>query len=147
MEEIVDEAKLPAALRGHLLRERVLLHRLAAKHFVDPKSAVDVAIEPTEKSNTWEMVFRGTSSDGDQFRVTLKMYRRRRGVQWFMKQPRIFVNDEENTEFEGGLEEALAAALGGSGGRIGETQGQPAGDSRGARSNAVETRRQTVIRV
>jgi hypothetical protein len=146
MEQIIDEKSLPAALRGHLVRERALLHRLASKHFVDPKSAVDVSIEPTERSNTWEMVFRGSNSEGKAFRVVVEMYRRGR-TQWFMKAPRVFVDDVENTEFEGGLEAALAAALGGSGGKIGETQGSPAGDARGSRSNAVETRRASVIRV
>jgi hypothetical protein len=145
VEEVVAETALPAALRGHLVRERALLHRLAAKNGIIDRQGIDVAIEPTEKANQWEMVFRGTNSHGDAFRVVVPMYRRGR-TQWFMKHPRVFINDVENDEFEGGLEEALAAALGSSNGAVRDTQGAPAGDSRGARSNAVETRRATVIR-
>lgn len=146
MEEIVDErAELPAFLYGQLLRERALLHRLAARHFKDPKSVVDVSMEPGSRPNRWEMVFRGTSAKGSSFKVTLELYKRGRS-RWLMGMPRVFIDDVENKDFEGDLEEALAAALGGSGGPVGETQGSPAVDPRGARSNAVETRRATVIR-
>lgn len=146
MEEIVDERdELPAFLYGQLIRERALLHRLAAKHFKDPKSAVDVTMEPGDRPNHWEMVFRGTSAKGKSFKVALEINKRGHS-RWLMTAPRVFIDDVENEEFEGGLEEALAAALGGSGDRVGETQGSPAVDSRGARSNAVETRRATVIR-
>lgn len=146
MEEVVNEREeLPAFLYGALVRERALLHRLAAKHFVDPKSVVDVTMEPGEKPNRWIMVFRGTNSAGESFKVTLQVYKRGRS-RWLMSTPRVFVNDVENTEFEGGLEEALSAALGNSSERVGETQGAPAANSRGARSNSVEVRRATVIR-
>lgn len=145
-EKLVDEREeLPAFLYGALVRERATLHRLAAKHFKDPKSAVDVTMEPGERPNRWQMVFRGVSSNGESFKVTLDVYKRGRS-RWLMSTPRIFVDDVENEDFEGGLEEALSAALGGSGGKVGETQGAPTTNSRGARSNAVETRRATVIR-
>lgn len=147
MEEIINEREeLPAFLYGQLLRERALLHRLAARHFKDPKSAVDVTMEPGEKSNRWQMVFRGANSEGKAFKVTLDVYKKGRS-RWLMSTPRVFVDDVENEDFEGGLEAALAAALRGSGGPVGETQGAPAADSRGARSNSVETRRASVIRV
>ena len=146
MEEIIDEREeLPAFLYGQLVRERALLHRLAARHFTNPKSSVDVTMEPSDKPNHWEMVFRGTSAKGNSFRVTLELYKRGRS-RWLMGMPRVFTDGVENKDFEGDLEEALAAALGGSGGAVGETQGTPAVDPRGARSNAVETRRATVIR-
>ena len=67
MEKIIDERdEMPAFLYGALVRERALLHRLAARHFVDPKSAVDVTMEPDEKPNRWQMVFRGTNSAGER---------------------------------------------------------------------------------
>lgn len=145
MEEIFDETKLPAALRGNLVRERALMHRLAARNSTELREAVDVCVEPTERSNTREMVFRGVNKAGKSFRITVEMYRRGRS-QWFMRAPRVFVDDVENEGFEGDLEDALAAALEGSNERVGETQGVPAVNARGARSNAVETRRATVIR-
>lgn len=146
MEEIVEERSLPMFLYGQLVRERALLRRLASKHGADVVDAVDVAIEPTGKPNRWEMVFRGETDDDNRFRVVLPI--RRRGVsRWTMAEPRLFVNEVENEEFGDTLEEALAAALGSSNGKVGETQGAQATNSRGARSNAVETRQQTVIRV
>lgn len=145
MEETFDETKLPSAVRGFLVRGRAYLHQLITKRFVDPESAVDVHVESTKHPGIWEMVFHGVNGAGESFRVTMKMYRRGRS-QWFAKMPRVFINDVENDDFEGGLEGALSAALAGSGGKIGETQGTPATNSRGARSNAVETRRATVIR-
>jgi hypothetical protein len=146
VEEIVNERdELPAFLYGQLIRERALLHRLASRHFVNPESSVDVSMEPGDKPNRWEMVFRGTSAKGNSFRVTLELYKRGRS-RWLMGMPRVFTDGVENKDFEGDLEEALAAALGGSGGEVGETQGTPAVNVRGARSNAVETRRATVIR-
>lgn len=146
MEEVVNERdELPAFLYAQLVRQRALLHRLAAKHFVDPKSAVDVTIDAFEDPNRWLMTFTGMAANCDRFRVSMEMYKRGRS-RWMMLEPRVFVNDVEDTDFEGGLEEALAAALGGSGDRVGETQGSPAVNSRGARSNAVETRRAVVIR-
>jgi predicted ATPase len=123
MEEIVDErAELPAFLYGQLLRERALLHRLAAKHFVNPQSSVDVSMEPGEKPNRWQMVFRGSNAKGKSFKVTLEVYKRGRS-RWLMTTPRVFVDEVEDESFEGGLEEALAAALGGSAGKVGETLG------------------------
>ncbi len=146
MEKIIDEqSELPAFLYGQLIRERALLHRLAARHFANPSDVVDVTMEPDEKPNRWQMVFRGTTATGDNFRVSMTVYKKGRS-RWLMTSPRVFTNDVENTDFEGGLEEALSAALGGSGEAVGEIQGRPAIDSRGARSNAVETRRATVIR-
>ena len=102
-------------------------------------------MEPGEKPNRWQMVFRGVNSEEKTFKVTLDVYKKGRS-RWLMSLPRVFVDDVENEDFEGGLEAALAAALRGQGGSAGETQGAPATDSRGARSNAVETRRATVIR-
>lgn len=147
MEEISDErGELPAFLYGHLLRERASLRRLEAKRSEDLKSAIDVSMEPGDKPNRWEMTFRGVNARGNVFRVTLEMRRRGRGSTWLMASPRVFVDDVENENFEGDIEDALAAALGGSGGKVGDTQGLPAVDARGTRSNAVETRRATVIR-
>lgn len=146
VEEIVDEqVELPTFLYAQLLRERTLLHRVARRHSVESSSSIDVVIEPTERRRHWHMVFSGVNADGDDFRVTLCMHRYGFS-RWMMEDLRVAINGVENDDFGDTLEAALAAALGGSAGKIGETQGQPAADSRGARSNAVETRRATVIR-
>lgn len=146
MEQIVEERSLPTYLYAQLLRSRTQMRQLASKHGDAVEEALDVFVEPGERPRSWKLVFLGVADDGNRFRVELPVRRRGRS-RWLMDQPRLFVNDVENEEFEGSLEEALAAALGGSGGRPLDTQGAPAGSSRGTRSNAVETRRATVIRV
>lgn len=148
MEEIVNERdELPAFLYAHLIRERASLRRLEAKRTGAQKNSsfVDVVMEPDEKPNRWQMVFHGTNASGVVFKVTMEMSKRGHS-RWLMAAPRVYVDGVENEDFEGDLEDALAAALGHSGGKVGETQGSPAVETRGARSNAVETRRATVVR-
>lgn len=146
MERIIEERTLPAYLYAQLMRSRAQMRYLATKHGTADDETLDVFVEPGERPKQWNLVLLGVESGGDRFRVELALWRRGRS-RWRMGEPRLFINDVEDESFEGDLEDALTAALGGSAGRVGETQGAPAANSRGARSNAVETRRQTVIRV
>lgn len=130
----------PASLQGMAVRYEFLMRKFKAEN---PSMAVRVDLVSTQL-RTWE--FRIGVAIGAELSV-INVPHKHKGHRWVRGRVTIERNGVVDPEFDGTFEEALEAFLKKPGAKSTQTPSEGVGDTAGARSNATETRRASVIRV